>query len=244
MCEIYNTRTVFDIVPETDRSISLWRQVLGIHFVLVLAQVKSLQPLLFLRLLTGRVHSLQFPTRKIVDQTVQFQSSSLDRLDDSRVLVQDVQTAEHVQLSQLPRPRSSLQRRKFLRVLHPQCSNGLEPWVQDSKTTVRKRCRDTSAAGVAADDGVFDLEVSDRVLDDGEGAQVRRCEDVGDVAVGKDLAWLESQDCGFRYARVCAADPEDFWCLAFSGFVEERRFGFCYPAAPFCVARERATERV
>ena len=39
-------------------------------------------------------------------------------------------------------------------------------------------------------------------------------QEVGDVPVHEDVAGLEAEDCGFGYARVRAADPEDLGLLA------------------------------
>jgi hypothetical protein len=59
---------------------------------------------------------------------------------------------------------------------------------------------------VAADDNVLDLQVTDGVVDDGHGAQVDCGDDVGDVAVDKDLAGVEAHDLVCGDAAVGAAD--------------------------------------
>jgi len=46
------------------------------------------------------------------------------------------------------------------------------------------------------------------VLDHGRGVDVGGGDDVGDVAVYEDVAGLEAEDCGFRAARVGAAEPD------------------------------------
>jgi len=66
---------------------------------------------------------------------------------------------------------------------------------------------DAAAAVVAADDDVLDLEDLDRVLDDGEAVQIAVDDNVGDVAVYKDLARLQAhEDVGLRPEWARAAD--------------------------------------
>lgn len=56
---------------------------------------------------------------------------------------------------------------------------------------------------------MLDLQVLDRILDDGAGVDVGRTDDVGDVAVDEDVTGLQSEDRGLRDARVGASEPED-----------------------------------
>ena len=65
------------------------------------------------------------------------------------------------------------------------------------------------------------LEVRDAVRDDALRAEVRRRDDVGDVAVHEDVAWFQGADGCFRDAGVGAADPEDLGGLAFCEGGEE-----------------------
>jgi len=68
---------------------------------------------------------------------------------------------------------------------------------------------------------VLDAEVLDAVLHDAEQADVGLVDDVGDVAVGEDVAGLEAEDGGLRDAGVGAADPEDLGRLALTAFGKE-----------------------
>lgn len=65
-----------------------------------------------------------------------------------------------------------------------------------------------------AHDDVLHLEVRDGVGDDAAAVEVRRGQDVGDVAVHEDIAGLEAEDGGLGDAGVGAADPEDLGLLA------------------------------
>jgi len=67
-----------------------------------------------------------------------------------------------------------------------------EPCVDEPEFFVCEGGGDATAGCVAADDDVFDFEVLDCVLDDGEGVEVCCVENVGDVAVAEDVAGLEA----------------------------------------------------
>lgn len=65
-----------------------------------------------------------------------------------------------------------------------------------------------------ANNDVLDLEIHDGEGDDGLGVEVPWREDVGDVAVHKDVAGLQAEHGGFGDTRVGAADPENLGLLA------------------------------
>ena len=73
-----------------------------------------------------------------------------------------------------------------------------------------------------AQNDMFDLEVLDGVLDDAEGVQVARVQDIGDVAMNEDISRLEAEDRRFGNAGVGAANPEDLGGLAFCEGGKER----------------------
>jgi hypothetical protein len=54
---------------------------------------------------------------------------------------------------------------------------------------------------------VIDLKVLNGVLDHSARVDVGGADDVGDVAVDKNVAGLEAEDCRFGDARVGAAEP-------------------------------------
>lgn len=95
-----------------------------------------------------------------------------------------------------------------------------------------------------AHDDVLDLEVRDRVRDHGLRVQVAGGQDVGDVAVHEDVAWLQAQHGGFGDARVGAADPEDLGLLAGGEGGEEVRGGFGGCVRPLLVLVEGEFEGV
>ena len=68
---------------------------------------------------------------------------------------------------------------------------------------------------MSADDDTGDFECGDGVGEGGEKGHVGCVEDVCDVAVGEDLAWVGGAEGGFWAARVGAAEPEERWGLTF-----------------------------
>lgn len=88
-------------------------------------------------------------------------------------------------------------------------AEGGQPDVEDAAHgAVAEGGLDHVATSVAAEDDVLDLQVDDGVLDDGEGVEVGGGDDVGDVAVDEDVAWLKAEDGGLGDASVGAAEPD------------------------------------
>ena len=84
-----------------------------------------------------------------------------------------------------------------------------QPGVKDTAdAAVRESARGAAAGRVAAENNVLDLEVGDSVLDHGSGVDVGGGDNVGNVAVDKDVTGLHAQDCGLGAARVRATDPD------------------------------------
>ncbi len=88
------------------------------------------------------------------------------------------------------------------------------------------------------------FEVHDRVLDDAQGGQVGRVEDVGNVAVHEDVAGFQAEDGGFGDAAVGAADPEDARSLAFGEGGEEGGVGAGCVGGPCAVRGKDVGKRV
>ena len=61
---------------------------------------------------------------------------------------------------------------------------------------------------MAAQNDVLDLEVDDGVLDDGGRVDVGPRDDVGNVAVDKDVSGLQAEDGCLGAAGVGAAEPD------------------------------------
>jgi len=100
-----------------------------------------------------------------------------------------------------------------------------EPVVDHAVAVVFEGGADATAAVVAADDDVADLEDIDGVLDDGEDVEVGFCDDVCDVAVDEDFAGGEAGDLVGGDAGVGASDPEELRTLLMGEGFEEAGVG-------------------
>lgn len=141
-------------------------------------------------LILRRIDLLKVSLVKSVKQTVNLQTTLLDRIDNSRDTPEVVNTSLHVQTSEgiLLILRAELG--ESVGVLFANLAHGLEPDVENVEFVVRKRGLDTTARSVAAEDDVLDLEVLDAELDGGQEGDVGRVDDVCDVAQDEDLAGL------------------------------------------------------
>jgi hypothetical protein len=92
---------------------------------------------------------------------------------------------------------------------------------------------------VSADDDVLNLQHLDCVLEDTEGGEIGCRQQVGNVAVDKDVAGHQIEDCSLRDAGVGATEPEDFWGLANGKGGEESRVGLGGARSPFAVAAKQ-----
>lgn len=86
---------------------------------------------------------------------------------------------------------------------------------------------------MAADENVLDFEVSDGELDDRERVDVGGGDNIGDVAVDKDLTRLEAENGCLGDAGVGASNPENLGRLTGSLTWEEVRVGRGSLGAPF-----------
>jgi len=155
-----------------------------------MAQTKCLDTLLGLSLGFRLVHSIESTTRQIIDDSVYQHTPLLDCLNNGSILFQCLQAGQHVQLTQPPRFGVALEFIELVRVTHAQSADWLQPRVEDTELGIGQGSSDSAAGSVAAHNGVLDLDVSDGVLDNGQRRHVGAREDVGDVAVGKDITWL------------------------------------------------------
>ncbi|KFY34059.1 hypothetical protein V494_07092 [Pseudogymnoascus sp. VKM F-4513 (FW-928)] len=88
--------------------------------------------------------------------------------------------------------------------------NRREPRIQyPADAAISERRSSTTTARVAAQHDMLDLQVRNRILDNRAGVDVGGADDVGDVAVNKNVTWLQAEDGGLGDARVGAAEPED-----------------------------------
>jgi hypothetical protein len=145
--------------------------------------------------LLGGLDNLELSVLDVVDDTVQLQVALSHGVDDGGVHSQSVETAQDVVLTESVGLRSlRLHLLQLFGVLHSELAHGLQPNVEQTKSGVSESGIDTATAGVAADENVFDLEVSNGELNNGKRVDVGGCDDVGNVAVDKDLTRLQAQD--------------------------------------------------
>jgi hypothetical protein len=191
------------------------------------------QALLQSVLLLSGFDNLELATLDVVDDTVQLQVALGHGVNDGGVHSQSVETAQNIVLTEsvglLSLGTHLLQ---LFCVFHSQLAHGLQPNVKQAESGVSEGGIDTTTASVAADENVFDLEVSNGELNDGKRVDVGGCDDVGNVAVDKDLTRLQAQDGGLGDARVGASDPENLGGLALCRLWEEVGVGLLHAGAP------------
>ena len=174
------------------------------------------------------------------------QSALLHRIVHNHITQQRLNARGNIQLRQSGSPRALIYNPLELAlVLTPQLLQRRQPRIQHAAdAAIRQRRPGTPATRVPAQHNVLDLEVLDGVLDHSAGVDVGRADDVGDVAVDKDIARLEAEDRRLRDARVGAAEPEDRRGLAASEGWEERGVLMGFVGCPGGVGGERVGEAV
>ena len=116
---------------------------------------------------------------------------------------------------------------EFLAVRAMKAADAGEPVVDDAVAEVFEGGDHATAAVVAADDHMTNLENIDRVLQDSEQVEIGFGDDIGDVAVDEYFAGCEAGDLVGGHAAVGATDPEVLGGLLVGEFAKERRvFGF------------------
>ena len=98
---------------------------------------------------------------------------------------------------------------------------------------VGQRRRRAAARRVPAQHDVLDLEVRHRVLDHRRRVDVRRGDDVGDVAVHEDVARLQAEDRRLGAAGVGATEPD---CVVWSVISRLSFFDTFWPAEAISMA--------
>src|SRR5690606_23068150 len=98
-----------------------------------------------------------------------------------------------------------------------------EPPVDEPDMVVLGGRFDATATIVPADNDVLHSQHAHSVLDHTLAIEVAMHNHVGDVAMHKDFAWIETYDLVGRHAAIGTADPKEFWLLAFGQFGEELR---------------------
>lgn len=97
---------------------------------------------------------------------------------------------------------------------------------------------------MTADDDVFDFKDIHGEEDDRLDREIVRGNDIGDVAVNKNITRLGAANGGLRAARVGAAEPEERRGLAFCKSGEEVGFAGRGILMPFLVVGEEFVESV
>src|ERR1700694_5652013 len=124
------------------------------------------------------------------------------RVTDRLHLRQHIELADPVQARLIGR-----QGRELLLVPPKESANWRQPMFDEPMLRAIENCANAAATIVSADNNVFDLERLDRKLQNGHAIEVRRMDDVRNVSVHEDLAWLQARDDIRGYATIGTADP-------------------------------------
>lgn len=190
------------------------------------------EALLGVGLVLRGLDDLELTGSDVVNDTMEFEVSGSHSIDNSWVHPEDVQAAQDVVLAQTQALCGLIHLFEFFGVLHSELSHRLQPDIKETKTGVAESGVDTTTAGVAADKDVLDLEMGDGELYDGERVDVGRRDNIGNVAVHKDLTGLQAEDGGLGNTGVCASNPKNGGRLTGSGASEEIRLRLGRLCAP------------
>lgn len=125
------------------------------------------------------------------------------RLDDISALLLDAEFHEAV-ISR----RFILDAVELLLVETVDVADVPEPRVQQAQVLGCHGSLDTATTVMTAHDDVLDVQMSHGVLDDAHDVEIRVDNQIGDVAVNKGLAGLQTRDQLCGDARVTASDPK------------------------------------
>lgn len=132
------------------------------------------------------------------------QATLVHRILHNNVAQQSLDTCRDIELSKLDGPLTSIgDGLELCLVLTLNLLQRCEPGVQNTTDpAVTKSCRGTATAGVPAQHDVLDLQVRNSIFNDCAAVDVGRTDDVGNVAMHKDITWLEAENGGLWHARV------------------------------------------
>jgi hypothetical protein len=114
-------------------------------------------------------------------------------------------------------------------------TNVPQPIIDQAMWPILHRRLDATAPVVPADDHMLDLKNIHRVLKNRQAIHICVNDQIGDVAVNKQLAWKQSDDLIRRNSAVCTANPEEFGCLLLGKPREELRISRTDTGCPFPV---------
>lgn len=194
---------------------------------------ESSQTLLQSGLVLRRLDNFELAVLDVVNNTVQLQVALGHSVNDGGVHSENLQTAQDVVLTEsVGLLTLGLHVLQLFCVVHSQLAHGLQPNVEQTKSVVCKSSVDTTTAGVATDKNVLDLEVCNGELNDRQRVDVGGLDDVGNVAVDKDLTRLQAQNGRLWDTGVGTTDPENLGRLALCRLGEEVRVGLLHAGAP------------
>lgn len=119
-------------------------------------------------------------------------------------------------------------------------ANVSQPGVEQAHILGCHGSLDTTAAVVAADYNMLDLEVVDSIVDDAHDVEVGADDHVGNVSVDKGLAGLQTSDLLGGNARITASHPEILGGLAGSQTSKELGVVLQPFSGPFLVVLKEA----
>jgi hypothetical protein len=159
----------------------------------------------------GLTASSRSAVAQAVDHAVQGQLlAAPPGVDDDCASAHVGHLLDDVQLGQpVGRLRIGDAARKQCRVAIGDILDVAEPVVDQPVRRALPRRFHASAAVVAANDHVLDLQHVYGILQHRQAVQIRVDNDVGDVAVDEKLAWEQPNDLVRRHAAVGAADPQE-----------------------------------
>ncbi|KAH8194836.1 hypothetical protein TruAng_011006 [Truncatella angustata] len=146
------------------------------------------------------------PARDVEERPMDLQASVPDVFRDRRIGQEDLDALLDVHLGDPDGARPIVpDGAELVAVRVAELPERREPGIEDAANAgVAQGGGGAPAGRVAAQHDVLDLEERDRVLDHGRRVDVRRRDDVGNVAVHEDVARLQTQDRRLWAARVGA----------------------------------------
>ena len=128
---------------------------------------------------------------------------------------------------------------EFFVVLAVDVANMIQPMVDETMTVRLHSGSDTTATIVAADNDMLHLQHLHGILNNGEAVGIVVDDNVGNIAVEKELSRREVEDLTGRNPAIRATDPKVFRGLSFRELLEEAGLLSGDPGGPFPVVVEK-----
>lgn len=110
-----------------------------------------------------------------------------------------------------------------------------QPRLKRAKVVLLEGCFDASTAVVSCHNDVLHFQMLNRILNDSEHIDVRWRGYVGDIAMHKHLAWLETHNLIGGDSGVRASNPQVLWNLQLDELGEEFWLILCTQFSPISV---------